>query len=215
MNWHQDALPAKALALIPKLAAIGAIARFYLAGGTALALQRGHRLSVDLDFFSAEEALEERGRQSLKERLSRLKGFKVREEKEGTLHAVLEDVEVSFLRYHYPLLRRPRLWKRLRIASLHDIGLMKVGAIIGRGSRKDFRDLREIGREIPLEKLLRLAPSKFPDSEDFLFQASKALVYFEDAEPQPDPRLLRPEPWQEVKRYFTQEVPRVFRRLAL
>lgn len=213
MSWHLEALPPEALAMISRLAALPALRDFYLAGGTALALRRGHRVSVDLDFFSAREALQEGGRQRLKERLSPLQGFRVREEKEGTLHVLLGGMEISFLRYRYPLLRRVGLWKGLRIASLHDIGLMKIGAIIGRGSRKDFRDLREIAREVPIERLLRLAPRKFPDSEDFLFQASKALVYFEDAEAEPEPRLLRREPWEEIKRFFAKEVPRVFRRL--
>jgi hypothetical protein len=103
----------------------------------------------------------------------------------------------------------------MRIASVTDIGLMKIGAIIGRGSRKDFRDLREVVRRVPLASLLRKASRKFPDAEDFVFQASKALVYFADADPEPDPRLLRPEPWEAIRRFFEREVPRTFRRLAL
>lgn len=213
MSWHAEALPPKASRLFGALAKVPDLERFYLAGGTGLALQRGHRLSVDLDFFSAADPLDESRRRNLKGTLSRLGEFSVREEKEGTLHSLIQGVETSFLSYRYPLVRPARRWRGLRVASLADIGLMKIGAIIGRGSRKDFRDLREITRGLPLEDLLRLAPKKFPDAEDFLFQASKALVYFDDAEAQPDVRLLRPEPWAEVKTYFQREVPRVFRSL--
>ncbi len=189
--------------------------RFYLAGGTALALHLGHRISLDLDFFSNEDTLDAAQRRRLRSRLSGLPGFHLREESEGTLHVVIAGVETSFLRYSYPLARKTLAWKGLRIASQADIGLMKVGAIIGRGARKDFRDLREIVRTHPLEDLLKLSAKKFPDSEDFLFQASKALVYFKEAELSPEPKLLREEPWEMVRHFFEHEVPRVFRRLSL
>ena len=212
--WHEEVLPPAALRLAAALGELSPLGQFYLAEGTDLALQRGHRVSVDLDFFSAENPLGKAERDALRRALSGAGRFKLREPKEGTLHAVIDGVETSFLRYDYPLVARTSVWKGLRVASPADIGLMKIGAVIGRGSRKDFRDLREIVREVPLRSLLRLASRKFPDAEDFLFQASKALVCFEDAERQPEARLLRPEAWEGVKGYFEREVPRVFRSLS-
>lgn len=215
MKWHLEALSAKAGAAAKALAGLPGINDFYLAGGTALALQRGHRLSVDLDFFTARNPLGDRERGSLKTALSGLTGFQVRQETDGTLHALVNGVEVSFLRYLYPLVRKTLRWRGLSVASQPDIGLMKIGAIIGRGSQKDFRDLREILRTHPLDPLLRLSRKKFPDAEDFIFQASKALVYFTDADSGPEPRLLKPEPWAAVRGYFEREIPGVFKRLAI
>ncbi|MEK7742990.1 MAG: nucleotidyl transferase AbiEii/AbiGii toxin family protein, partial [Elusimicrobiota bacterium] len=203
--------PSDVAQLLRALAELPELGRFYLAGGTALALQRGHRFSIDLDFFTDESEFDAAEHGALRKTLSRLGGYRLREDKKGTLHVVLRGVEVSFLYYPYPLVRAPLRWKGLRIASEADIGLMKAGAIIGRGARKDFRDLREIIRSLPLEALLRLGEKKFPDFEDFMFQASKALVYFADADTQNDPRLLKREPWSEVKSYFERETPRVFR----
>lgn len=215
MIWHPEVLSPQALEAAQALVRHDVVRGFYLAGGTALALQRGHRVSVDLDFFSSSNPLDGQKRAVLKTRLSGLGGFQVRQETEGILHAVVTGVEVSFLRYSYPLVRRTLRWRGLAVAAQPDIGLMKLGAIIGRGSRKDFRDLREIVRTHPLERLLRLSRRKFSDAEDFLFQASKALVYFADADSGPESRLLKPEPWAEVRRFFEREVPGVFRRLAL
>lgn len=211
MNWHPEVVSPQALELIGALSALPQLKACYLAGGTGLALQCGHRLSADLDFFSSRNPLGSSEREALKEKLSKLRGFKIRDEKEGTLHALARGVEISFLRYSYPLLRRPLRWKGLNIASMPDIGLMKIGAIIGRGSRKDFRDLREICRKIRLADLIRWAPKKFSAAEDFMFQASKALAYFDDAEAEPEPVLLRKEPWEDVKKYFQREAPLVFR----
>lgn len=215
MTWHTNALPKDVLKAAPLLSRLPLLDRFYLAGGTALALRLGHRVSVDLDFFSKEALLDARERGQLKEALSALGRLEVREEKEGALHVSIRGVETSFLHYPYPLLRKTLSWKGLRIASIQDIGLMKLGALIGRGARKDFRDLREICRVLPLENLLKRAPNKFPDAGDFVFQASKALVYFADAEYDKDPRLLKQVPWQEVRRFFEREVPRVFAKLNL
>ncbi len=214
MGWHPEALPPRARELARSLKRLEWLSRFYLAGGTALALQLGHRISVDLDFFSPEE-FDSRQREEFKAQLSRLPGFKVREEQEGTLHVLLDGVETSFLHYRYPLLRKTAHWQGLRIASMADIGLMKIGAIIGRGARKDFIDLREICRTIPLASLLKLSFKKFPDAEDFLFQASKALVYFEDAQLSPSPKILRKGAWDEVKAYFVREAPQAWRAATL
>lgn len=215
LSWHPEALPLSALRLLKNLGPIRSLRAFYLAGGTGLALQRGHRISVDLDFFSAANPLGDAERTELIESLSPLSGFRVREEKEGTLHAVAEGVELSFLRYRYPLVRKPLSWKGISVAALADIALMKLGAVVGRGARKDFRDLREIVRTHSLESLLKLAPKKFRDHEDFPFQCAKALVYFKDAEGEPEPKLLKPAPWADIKRYFEREVPRVFKRMTL
>ena len=83
---------------------------------------------------------------------------------------------------------------------------MKLGAVIGRGSRKDFVDLYAICQQRPLSRLLALGRRKFTDAHDFPLQALKALSFFEDADQ--DPAVLTPAPlvWETVKAFFTREV---------
>ncbi len=91
------------------------------------------------------------------------------------------------------------------LASIEDIALMKLDALLARAARKDFYDLYFICQKIPLRKILDLAPEKYPSTRDFKSQTVKRLVYFETAEQDVDPQLLSPVPWQEVKEYFIQQ----------
>ena len=206
VKWNTKAVPPGCLKAARVLAPLRCLDAFYLAGGTALALTYGHRLSVDLDFFSPTNPLGLMERPAVLESL-RSAGAEIEEEKDGTLHARLRGTHISFFRYRYPLLRGLRRWGHLRVAHPVDIGLMKLGAIIGRGSRKDFVDLYVILKEeMDLPRLLRLAPKKFPGSRDFRVQALRALVYFADADQEPDLRLPPTLSWPGIKRFFENEV---------
>jgi len=179
---------------------------FYLGGGTGLALLLSHRRSVDLDFFSRSNRLEREERPALLARLQHVPRWTILEEKDGTVHGQVGQVRVSFLWYAAPLVRPLMQQGKVRIASLEDIGLMKLGAIIGRGARKDFVDLYAICQQVSLADLLALSRKKFTTVRDFTLQALKALSYFEDAEH--DPPVVTPEPihWDHIKTYFTREV---------
>lgn len=206
MKWKTEAIPKGCLQAAQALDPLPWLGDFYLAGGTALALTFGHRLSVDLDFFSTTNPLDFSARPPILESLRDL-GARIEEEKEGTLHARLKGTHLSFFRYRYPLLRGLRRWKHLRIAHPIDIGLMKLGAIVGRGSKKDFVDLYEIlNNGVSLSQLLRLAPKKFPGSLDFKVQALRALVYFADADQEPDLLSRQRLSWPAVKRFLETEV---------
>lgn len=210
MKWHEEVLDAagrRATGLLAEAAGKD----FYLAGGTGLALRFGHRISLDLDLFSETNRLRAQERSSILERLRCGGRLEVREHKDGTLHLVLERTAVSLFHYPYRLLESAQTWRGLRVASLADIAAMKVSAVIGRGSRKDFLDLHRVCRELGLKTVLDGTSRKFPDHGDLMIQAAKALVYFEDAEKEPLPRLLEPVSWPEVRRYFEREVPRVLR----
>jgi len=169
----------------------------------------GHRVSVDLDFFSDADALDFVSRQILVKDLLAC-GAEVEEEKNGTLHARHRGTHLSFFHYAYPLLRPARPWGRIRVAQPADIGLMKIGAVIGRGGKKDFLDLYTVlSRTCSLAQLLRLSKKKFKGARDFPSQACRALVYFDDADPEPLPRLNKPPDWGEVKRFFEREVRKI------
>lgn len=212
LTKDQTTVPAALRKVLDRLAAAGVMRDFYLAGGTGLALLLGHRRSVDLDCFSRTNRLRFEGRRDLLARLRRLPGWVVSEEHDGTVHGRVGRVRVSFFWYPQPLVRPFIRHGAVRIASMADIGLMKVGAIIGRGSRKDFIDLYVICQHLPLPRLLALGKHKFRGAHDFTLQAVKALSFFEDAERDPPVVTPRPIAWRQVTSFFLREVQTITRR---
>jgi hypothetical protein len=174
---------------------------FYLAGGTALALQIGHRHSVDLDFFSPDEDIPT-VRPVLEAALAPFQP-RLTDSAWGNLVFLAKDVRVGFYGYGHPLVTALIETGEMRLASIEDIGLMKLDALLSRAARKDFYDLYFICRRIPLRQLLDLAPQKYPFVRDFETQVIKRLAYFERAEHDPDLPLLQPVAWQTIKDDFT------------
>jgi hypothetical protein len=177
---------------------------FYLAGGTALALRVGHRKSVDLDFFSENNEVHARTRQTL------IHGFSARhaqvmESVDGNLLLLVEGLHVGFFSYGYPLLELVDTVGNIQLASLLDIGLMKLDAVIGRGSRKDFYDLYVITLQISLPDLLRAGESKYPQVRDFPLMALEGLLQFDIADRDLQPEMLADLPWENVRRFFIEQ----------
>jgi len=110
---------------------------FYLAGGTGLALQIGHRYSNDFDFFTDQNFNNE----SIKQILASVGTFQLFQDKEGTVEGSVNNTRLSFFHYPYPLIDETIFVGRLELASILDIALMKLSALSSRGSRKDFVDL--------------------------------------------------------------------------
>lgn len=179
-----------------------ALAReFYLAGGTALALQLGHRLSVDLDFFSPIQsdipALIEPLRRALGEFSPLLS-----DSSWGNLVYLANGVRLGFYGYGYELLEPFSQADGIALAGLTDIGLMKLDALLARASRKDFHDLYALCQHIPLRRLLDLAPRKYPSVRDFEAQVVQHMIQFERAEQETPVPLLEPVAWETVKDWF-------------
>lgn len=213
---HWEAVPEKARDILELLGQTALAEQFYLAGGTGLALLLGHRISADLDLFSRENILCSGERRELLRALAGLwrgDALKVALEKDGTLILALQGVTTSLFHYQYPLVGPTTpLVGNLGLASLEDIGLMKVAAIIGRGMKRDFVDLFFVTKEVPLERLLELGATKFPHARDFPLQALKAIAYFADADRDPPLRTLMEVNWEEVKHYFEGEALSLGRR---
>jgi hypothetical protein len=180
---------------------------FYLAGGTALALQLGHRRSVDLDFFSPTEDIPML-RPKLEEALATFRAT-LADSSWGNLVFLVNNVRVGFYGYGHPLLSSLVEKESLQLASVDDIALMKLDTLLSRAARKDFYDLYFICQRIPLRQLLDLAPQKYASIRDFEAQVVKRLVYFENAENETDPPLLEPVTWQAVKDYFIVQAKKI------
>jgi hypothetical protein len=178
--------------------------RFYLAGGTALALRLGHRRSVDLDFFSETDEVAARTRREIIQGLIPL-GVKVIEDVDGNLLTIVSGIHVGFFSYGYRLLEPTESVCSIALAGLIDIGLMKLDALVGRGSRKDFYDVYALAQQIPLQHLLARAESKYPYARDFALMAVESMVLFENADRDLQPDLLIETPWAEVRQFFVDQ----------
>jgi hypothetical protein len=182
-----------------------ALAReFHLADGTALALHLGHRLSVDLDFFSPTQtdipALIEPLRQALRPFSPILS-----DSSWGNLVFLANDVRLGFYGYGYELLEPLSQADGIALAGITDIGLMKLDALLSRASRKDFHDLYALCQRIPLRHLLDLAPRKYPSMRDFEAQVVRHMLQFGRADQESPVPLIEAVEWETVKDWFRQQ----------
>lgn len=151
---------------------------FYLAGGTSLALQIGHRDSIDFDFFSAEDIDTEKLFEQLREIFKEHKLLKIQEDPNTLTVLIDESVKISFFTYKYKLIDKTISDDNLTYASIADIGCMKLSAITGRASSKDYVDLYFILKLFSLSSLLMKSSEKHPELDRNLIL--KSLAYFED-----------------------------------
>jgi predicted nucleotidyltransferase component of viral defense system len=169
-------LDKKRLAILPLLKNFKA--DFYLAGGTGLALQLGHRDSVDFDFFTTKNFATGKLYEKIKKIFSKHKILKVQEEK-NTLTVFIDDnIKISFFSYPYKLIGKPLNEENFKIASIEDIAIMKLAAIVSRATNKDYIDLYFILKNISLPDILKKMQKKLPDLDVNL--VLKSLVYFTD-----------------------------------
>ncbi len=201
--WHPEVITRDVERTLRHLHGRSLLEDFYLAGGTGLALQSGHRRSVDLDFFCKKMFDEE----ALVQRLGGTQGLSIVSKAGSTLHTGIGGVKVSFLSYPYPVLFPFRSFQEVRLADARDIGCMKISAIASRGTRRDFIDLYMVSKEYGLSTLLDLFKKKYTRANYSGIHILKSLIYFEEAERDPMPDMLVNVAWNEVKSFFTAQVP--------
>lgn len=178
---HYEILDATRQALLPQVATIGS--EFYLAGGTALALQIGHRDSVDFDFFINDDIDTHTLWQNIETVFAGQTLLKTQDEKNTLSCTIAGEVRLSFFGYRYPLLTPLIIIDDFNLASIAEIGTMKLSAITSRSTFKDYIDLYYILQKQPLADLLALCHKKFPTLDQTLIL--KSLVYFDDITPEP------------------------------
>ena len=198
--------------MFDKIQGLPWIAKSYLAGGTALALHFGHRISNDLDFFINDDFKTS----LIRNELSKLGPFRVTDEKENTLVGSWPKVKLSLMKYPYKLLEKTVLLKEVPIASVTDITLMKLDAVSARGTKRDFVDLFWVSKHSgqPLIDYVRLMRKKF--GKDYsVVHLIKSLCYFLDADREPMPKMLKKLTWEEVKSYFIFQSMELARRFIM
>ena len=167
---------------------------FVLVGGTALALQLGNRKSIDLDLFSNTDFASNVLLTSL------LKDYQivVNNQLSQTLITTINYVKVDFIKFHYPFIRPFLVIENIRMASLEDIAAMKLDAITGRGSKKDFYDLFFLLQHYSIDELFSFYTEKYPHQTTF--HVARSLTYFDDADIQPSPIVFdKTITWETVK----------------
>ena len=189
---HYDAIPEPVKVLLGRVAPLAAARGFALGGGTSLALRLGHRISVDLDWFTTDpfspDVLAED---------PALEGVTILGKAPGSLSMDCGGVKIDWLRHAYPLLQPGETLDEIALLALPDVAAMKLNAIANRGAKKDFYDVAELLAVHPLEKLLDWFSARYRNSDPFA--VIRSLAWFEDAEPEPDPVSLRGLSWNEVK----------------
>lgn len=184
---------------------------WYLAGGTALALQVGHRQSVDLDFFTTDKTFPPA------EVIANLSDNVWQAEivKEGTIYGKIHNAKVSFIAYPFFLPAKPKLqYGFVEVLDKDDIAVMKIVALSQRGRKRDFLDLYWYAKNVaPLLSVIEKLPKQYPNIAHNFHHIIKALTYFDDAEKDPMPPLLFEAHWDDVKKFFQEETKNAAREL--
>ncbi|MEX0966531.1 MAG: nucleotidyl transferase AbiEii/AbiGii toxin family protein [Bacteroidia bacterium] len=201
---HTKAVEPPLLELLRSFMARDYLQQFVLVGGTALALQLGHRKSIDLYLFTLADFSSDDVIRHLQDDYK----IHVLEKHPQTIICQVQGIKVDFIRFHYPFLKPVIEDEGIRMLSVEDIAPMKLDAITGRGSKKDFYDLYFLLKNYALTELLSLYQKKYP--HETIFHIIRSLTYFVDAESDPDPMLLKNDiTWPEVKRKIISVVQKI------
>lgn len=191
---HYETIHPATLELLTTLMAQEELKELRLVGGTSLALQYGHRQSIDLDFFGKPRVSQE----DILEMTRRIGELKILNRTQSILQLVLNGVKVDVVDYScYDWMDSPVVEDGLVLASPKDIAALKVNAIEGRGTKKDFVDIYELLKHYSLSEILDFYIKKYPNYS--IFRALLSLTYFEDAENQAMPVMMSPESWESIK----------------
>lgn len=193
---HTSAVPTSLIGVLTAIQPKATAAGFALAGGTSLALRFGHRLSVDLDFFTTSSFDPTHLSQTLGVGVESIIG-----QADGTLQLRIQEVKVEFLRHAYPPLAPRDVIEKIHLWSLPDVIAMKLNAISNRGSKKDFYDLAACLEHMTLPQMLDHYRAKYQPAT--LMMCIRSLAWFDDADAEPDPISLHEESWTTIKNRIT------------
>jgi len=175
----------------------------YLAGGSSLALQLGHRRSMDFDFFTDKtfELID------VKNILNKIGKYTGEHEAPKTMVGKFNEAKFSLFYYPYKLIAKTKDYQGINLANFEDIAAMKLVAITDRGTKKDYIDLYCLAKKcFPIEKMFEFYDKKYHNFEVNKVTLLKALQYFEDADGSEMPEMIEKIDWEEVKEFFRKEV---------
>ena len=177
---------------------------FVLVGGTALALQIGHRKSIDIDLFCAKEFDIENILRKINTEFAAV--FLSAKTIQSAM-LIIAGVKVDLIKFSYPLLFPIVEWEGIRMLSIQDIAAMKLSAVAGRGSKKDFYDIYYLLQHFSIQELFDFHLKKYGQNGLHLL---RSLIYFLDADEEPTPYLFDKKlTWNKVKKQiikFAQQI---------
>lgn len=200
---HLETVESSTLELLKGLQALDSLRNARLVGGTALALQYGHRISIDLDLFA--NNLEADFMTIITEIKSQGYKIEIRKQSPRMLIAMIENVKVDIVNYPYSWIDGDKREGSIVLATDKDIAAMKLSAITNRGTKKDFIDMFFLLKNFSLEQMLAFYSEKYNDGSTFM--VLKSLTYFDDAEEDPLPKILDKNlKWPNIKSAIINEV---------
>lgn len=197
---HTETVDTSTLELLKRLQQIAQFSQLRLVGGTALALHLGHRKSIDIDLFGSMDCDEE----SFPAIMNKLGDITLIKNSENIHISLVNGIKTDIVNYPYPWLEDLTYEYDLRLAGLKDIAAMKLSAITGRGTKKDFIDLYFLLKHFSLSEMIGFYEQKYHDGSVFL--VLKSLAYFADAENDGMPLMLIPVTWTDVKETIRKEL---------
>ena len=201
---HRKTITTPTLGILKNITAIPELSGFNLAGGTSLALQIGHRLSVDLDFFG-DRPFET---QEILDLLKPIGQVRMLSQSKNILILNVEGVKVDFVNYRYPLIKEIVQIEGLRLLDLPDIAAMKLAAIAGRVRKKDFIDIYFLLKKYSLAQFFEFYNAKYEDGS--ILMVSRSITYFDDADQDEDLMIFKKTSWQTVKETILKEVRKLY-----
>ena len=190
------------LAILKELMSLRELEDFRLAGGTALSLHLGHRISIDLDLFTNHTF-------DVDEFITFLKSYfnnrlKIAGSNRYGVFTSINDVKVDFLYRYEKFINNAVVYEGVRLSSLDDIGAMKIHAAANRVSKKDYYDLFELLNVYTFAELVALYTKMFTNYE--VASLLKSLSNFTENDLEEDPVSLRAVSWEAIKDKMSEEI---------
>ncbi len=197
---HYRTIDTKTLELLKNIQEIEVFKKLLLVGDTSLALQIGHRTSIDIDLFG-EVTID---RNEIIYALNKLGDVKTLHFTNNINIFTINGIKVDIVNYSYPWLHKSLIVDQIKLASIQDIAAMKIAAITGRGTMKDFIDLFYLLKQFSLEQILQFYEQKYSDAS--VFMALKSLSYFDDANLDIMPKMFHKINWENIKSTILKKV---------
>ena len=200
---HRNTIDNTVYSLLTKLTSFDYLNQFALAGGSSLALQIGHRKSIDIDLFAFEDVNMPETSLFLE---NSFKNITIHRTSNVFIFCHINTVKCDFVKHsNHKLINPCFIQEGIRMFSVEDIAAMKLNAICGSGSKKDFYDIYSLLQLFSLKELLGFYDYKFKSDNSWM--ALRSMQYFEDADAQEEPELVKPFPeWSKIKIFLTKTV---------
>jgi len=201
---HTKTIEPRTLSILKELMQIPEFNQFSLVGGTALSLKYGHRLSVDLDFFSHQEMNKDFLIDFLRTKYSNRFIIENTQAKWG-IFCYIDNIKIDIVQYPHNIIGKIENRESIRFYHDKDLMAMKIQAILGRGKKKDFWDIAELLEHYSVQEMIDCHKAKYPN-QMLGISIPQALTYFVDADESEEPITLKPLTWEKVKSTISDKV---------